>query len=163
MSRTSLLDTEYIWNILKQGKYSKIDKLLARILQVQWYHSIIETHKLLDNHGAYSLEKIRNLILNNHSRLNWKNTQSINEIKKHFDEFYKDKRVKAVTKEIKVARDKHYAHSDLNLTTFKVTLIEIKYLLEKTFGLINFITENLFGYKQCFDLSESDLQHIISK
>lgn len=162
-ARTSILDIEYIFNHLKNNGPSKYDKWFSRQWTALWYHAIIETNKLFEssNKGKFCFEKLQNLIVNNYRKLDWVISPSTEEINMQFDQLLKDKKTLSAITAIKTLRNEHFAHSDLNPTEIETYSSDVKDLLDKSGSLLNFICNNLLGYCQVYDLSESNLQHSV--
>lgn len=130
--------------LIEPGDYAhfmtvKRSDFLSRTRITFWIMSIIELSKLLEKDEHFSIPRLLNKMINDHKRSDWNSLISKEELRNmvaSFDEVeFKEK-----SNQLKVLRDKYYAHLDkrsaFNPSEVKFYYSDLEYLIKFVSGIL---------------------------
>ena len=134
-------------------------KFLWRIYNSLYINLILELNKLFNDKENYSFKTLLNQLENNYKRIKWANNPdksmfiSINSILDDIEkQDFKEK--------IKDARDKFYAHLDINRPpSISIKISDLDHLIFVAQEIVNTLYSKLDDTQQLFKFIDSDIGH----
>jgi len=134
-------------------------RFLWRTYNSLYVKLILDFNKLFDENESYSFSTLINKLKNNQRRIQWHSKPDkilYDTLKQKLDNLIE---LEIVTN-IKIARDKFYAHLDYNRPpNLKIDIKGLEELLNISQEFINCIYEPLDGTHQAFGFSSTDIGH----
>lgn len=146
-------DIEVISELLEDASpafQNRYNQIFARIIEGIWNHLILQLGILSEKDGSYSLRKFLNKMLNDYNSSEWQHRIEKSELQAIINLLSNEVLINQ-EEQLKLIRDKHYAHLDVNRKAYQISTIEIQEMLTFYEDIINRISGKILETTHKFE------------